>query len=172
MQLSFKECTLLDLELLVKIAKTTFVNAFEKDNNPKDFKAYIESAFDVNTFKAQLEHSDSYFYFVYKDEELAGYFKLNINDAQTDIKTDEAIELERIYVRQEFQGQQIGKLMLIEAIRIAYEKNKKYIWLGVWENNHDAIRFYQKHNFTKFATHLYLIGTDEQTDWLLKCDLV
>jgi ribosomal protein S18 acetylase RimI-like enzyme len=171
MELDFKKCTGSDLEELIEIAKTTFINAFEKDNDPVDFKAYINSAFESNTIKAQLENTDSYFYFVFMDEQLVGYFKLNVSDAQTDIKTEEAIELERIYVRQEFQGQQIGKLMLNEAKSLAAEKNKKYIWLGVWENNHDAIRFYQKHEFTKFATHPYFVGTDEQTDWLLKCEL-
>jgi ribosomal protein S18 acetylase RimI-like enzyme len=171
MELDFRKCTGYDLKQLIEIAKTTFVDAFEKDNNPADFKAYINSAFDSNTIKAQLENTNSHFYFVFKDEQLVGYFKLNENEAQTDIKTNEAIELERIYVRQEFQGQRIGKLMLIEAKRLAVEKDKKYIWLGVWENNYDAIRFYQKHEFTKFATHPYFVGTDEQTDWLLKCDL-
>jgi ribosomal protein S18 acetylase RimI-like enzyme len=73
---------------------------------------------------------------------------------------------------QDFQGQRIGKQMLQKAIALAAEKSKKYIWLGVWEHNEDAIRFYQKYGFEKFATHPYFVGKDEQTDWLLRFDLI
>ena len=171
MKLHFRECTLSDLERLIEISKTTFVAAFEKDNDPVDFKAYIDIAFAKETTLDQLKNPNSDFYFVFMDEQLVGYFKLNVDNAQTDIKTEEAIELERIYVLQEYQGKQIGKMMLQKALRIASEKHKEYIWLGVWEKNVDAIRFYQKHNFKKFATHPYFIGKDKQTDWLMKYQL-
>lgn len=172
MQLQFKRCTLSDIDRLLEIAKTTFVDAFEKDNDPVDFKAYIDSTFTEKNIQDQLKTPASTFYFVFMDDELVGYFKLNEHDAQTDIKTKESIELERIYVLQDFQGKQIGKLMLQKAIKLAAEKRKEYIWLGVWEKNFDAIRFYQKHNFKKFATHPYFIGKDEQTDWLMRHELI
>ncbi|MFS4492826.1 GNAT family N-acetyltransferase [Maribacter sp. 2308TA10-17] len=171
MPLRFQKCALTHLDQLIEISKTTFVNAFEKDNNPEDFETYIDAAFDKSTIKEQLVNPNSSFYFAIKDEALAGYFKLNAGDAQTDIKSEEAIELERIYVLQEFQGKQIGKMMLQKAIEIAGEKHKRYIWLGVWEENTDAIRFYQRHNFTKFATHPYFIGKDKQTDWLMRFEI-
>ncbi len=172
MQLHFRKCEPSDLERLIDIAKTTFVAAFEKDNEPEDFKAYVNMAFEKENILGQLINQDSSFYFVFMDEHLVGYFKLNVDQAQTDIKTEETIELERIYVLQDFQGQRIGKLMLQKAIALAAEKNKKYIWLGVWEHNIDAIRFYQKYGFEKFAIHPYFVGKDEQTDWLLRFDLI
>lgn len=171
MQLHFQKCALSDLERLVEISKTTFVAAFEKDNDPADFKAYIRIAFGKKNILTQLKNLGSTFYFVFKDEELVGYFKLNEQDAQTDIKTEVAIELERIYVLQEFQGKQIGKLMLQKAIKLATEKGKEYIWLGVWEKNIAAIRFYEKLGFSKFDTHLYYIGKDKQTDWLMRYEI-
>jgi ribosomal protein S18 acetylase RimI-like enzyme len=171
MKLFFKECILSDLDELIEISKTTFVSAFEKHNDAEDFKSYIKAAFDKKALEEQLINPNSYFYFVFKDEKLVGYIKLNVNEAQTDIKSKEAIELERIYVLQEFQGKQIGKLMLQKAMQMASEKDLKYVWLGVWEKNTDAIRFYEKFGFSKFDTHPYFIGKDEQTDWLMRYDL-
>ncbi len=168
MQLEIKRCSLSDLDQLIAISKKTFVDAFEKDNEPEDFKVYIDVAFDKQNMLHQLQHKGSAFYFVFKDDQLVGYFKLNVDNAQTDIKSAEAIELERIYVLKKFQGQQIGKFMLYEAIRLASEQSKTYIWLGVWEHNTDAFRFYEKLGFLKFDTHPYYIGKDEQTDWLLR----
>jgi len=114
MPISFRKCTTADLHELTYISKKTFVDAFEKDNDPEDFKSYIDVAFDQKNIEQQLKNPHSAFYFVYLDDYLVGYFKLNVNQAQTEIKKEETIELERIYVLQEFQGKQIGNYMLKE----------------------------------------------------------
>ena len=171
MQLQFKKCSFSDLVILIDISKKTFKDAFEKDNNPSDFKIYVNAAFEKKNILNQLENKNTSFYFVFKDEQLVGYMKLNVNEAQTDIKSDDSIELERIYVLQEFQGQQIGRRMVAKAITMARYQKKKYIWLGVWEKNTEAIRFYEKQGFVKFNTHPYYIGKDKQTDWLMRYDL-
>lgn len=171
MHLQFKKCTLSDLNALVQISNKTFVDAFEKDNNPTDFKEYVDIAFEESNLLNQLKNKDSSFYFVFKKEQCVGYMKLNVSEAQTEILSDDTIELERIYVIQEFQGQRIGELMLNEALQVARAQNKKYLWLGVWEKNLSAIRFYKKKGFTKFNTHPYYIGKDKQTDWLMRFNL-
>ncbi len=171
MLLQFQKCTSSDLDLLVEIARKTFIAAFEKDNDPDDFKNYIDNAFDTKQIKKQLVNSDSSFYFTFWEEELVGYFKLNQNESQTDDKSPNSVELERIYVLQRFQGKQIGKHMLNKAIQLASQSNKKYLWLGVWQKNTNAIRFYEKNGFLKFSTHPYYIGKDRQTDWLMRYKL-
>ena len=171
MQPNFKKCTTSDLDTLVKISKDTFVAAFEKDNDPTDFQEYLQKAFSPETLKMELENPDSIFYFVFVGETLVGYFKLNWNSAQTDVNDKNAMELERIYVTETHQGKKIGAQMLAEIVSLGKKLNKAYVWLGVWEHNPKAIRFYQKHGFQKFGEHPYYIGNDEQTDWLLRLDL-
>lgn len=171
MDLSFKKCTVADLDSLVEISKSTFITSFEKVNNPDDFKTYITSAFEKEKVKSELLNPHSTFYFAYLDEKLVGYFKLNEKDAQNEQFEDTSIELERIYVKEAFQGRQIGKKMLFKVIEIAKTKEVTFLWLGVWEHNDAAIRFYKRHNFEKFSTHPYYLGSDKQTDWILKLDL-
>lgn len=172
MSIRFEKCGSADLDQLIEISRTTFVDAFEKDNDPDDFRAYIENAFARANIEQQLEHPDSTFYFVFKGETLVGYFKLNENSAQTDVKLSESVELERIYVVKEYQGNQIGKTMLHEALRLGVKRQKTFLWLGVWQKNTDAVRFYERHGFSKFGTHPYYIGDDKQTDWLMRYDLI
>lgn len=171
MNLRLQRCSASDIGQLATVSRTTFIDAFEKDNHPEDFKAYIDFAFEKSKLLEELKALNTTFYFVYKDADLVGYLKLNENETQTDIKSDEAMELERIYVLKDFQGQHIGKWMLDEVKRIASHKKKKFLWLGVWENNVGAIRFYQNHGFSQFGTHPYYIGKDEQTDWLMRFEL-
>ena len=51
------------------------------------------------------------------------------------------------------------------------EMGYKKVWLGVWEKNFRAIRFYKKYGFKKFGQHKFLLGNDLQTDYLLEMDL-
>jgi len=171
MQLRFQKCQATDLELLVQVSKSTFSTAFEKANNADDFKTYIDQAFSRKTLSSELNNANTSFYFVFDNTNLVGYFKLNENDAQTDLKTTKSLELERIYILENFQGNGIGKWILEEVKKIAKSKQKKFLWLGVWEENVGAIRFYKKQGFSKFGTHPYYVGSDKQTDWLMRFDL-
>tara|TARA_R110000868_G_scaffold376115_1_gene640886 strand:+ start:104 stop:688 length:585 start_codon:yes stop_codon:yes gene_type:complete len=171
MELTYTKCSLTDLQQLRQISEQTFVTAFEKDNDPNDFKNYIENAFALERIKEELLNPDSDFFFVYSNNEILGYFKLNVGVAQSDIKQDDSIELERIYVLVEHQGLGLGEVFLNHIKNVALKRKKKMLWLGVWEQNIRAIKFYERQGFRKFDTHPYFIGSDEQTDWLMCFDL-
>jgi ribosomal protein S18 acetylase RimI-like enzyme len=171
MNLTFERCAIEDLGVLVDITRDTFVNAFERQNNPEDFWNYINEAFNENAIVEQLLDINSEFYFVYLKNVLVGYFKLNKLEAQTEQFAKSSIELERIYVLKDFQSQGIGKAMLLKVIDTAKRRKATFLWLGVWQENKDAVRFYEAHGFKKVGTHPYYIGKDKQTDWLMKCQL-
>jgi ribosomal protein S18 acetylase RimI-like enzyme len=101
-----------------------------------------------------------------------GYLKLNFGAAQTELKNEQSLEIERIYVLKEFHGKNIGQLLYDKAIQIAKEKNVNYVWLGVWEENLRAINFYKKNGYVAFDKHIFKLGDDEQTDIMMKLELV
>jgi len=172
MNLRYERCTPEDLGLLTKLARKTFIDAFEVHNNPKDFSAYVNSALTESSFEKELLNPDSYFYFVKLKNKVVGYFKLNENTAQTELLGTDCFELERIYVSEEFQGKKIGRWMLQQIVDLAKKKDKTFLWLGVWEHNISAIKFYQRNGFSKFGEHPYYLGKDKQMDWLMRLDLV
>jgi len=172
MNLHLSKCTNSDLDKLISISRKTFIDAFEKENNPDDFKDYMENAFSRERLLSEMANPQMSFYMVYLENELIGYFKLNENEAQGEIKDKNAIELERIYVKSAFQGHKIGHFILNHIKRIATNNNKRYIWLGVWKKNSKAIGFYEKNGFIKFGEHPYYIGRDKQMDWLMKLNLI
>lgn len=165
------KCQPSDLDNLVRISSVTFRTAFEKQNNPDDFEKYMSEAFSAERLKNELNQEHASFYFLWDGDELAGYIKINEFEAQSDLKIEEALELERIYVLQSHQGKGIGAYLIEEVKSIAEGREKHFIWLGVWEENYSAIKFYEKNGFYKFGTHPYTVGNDEQTDWLMRYDL-
>ncbi len=169
--LTYQKCGSNDLEAVRSIAKITFVEAYEADNDPEDFKAYLNSAFDPLQMKAELENPNSQFYFIYHENSLVGYFKLNKNDAQGEDYGTQSLELSRLYILKEFQGQEIGRMALLKIIELTKEMNKTWLWLSVWQLNENAVRFYERHGFKKFDTQIFYVGTDAQMDWLMRLNL-
>ncbi|RYY96378.1 MAG: GNAT family N-acetyltransferase, partial [Chitinophagaceae bacterium] len=58
-----------------------------------------------------------------------------------------------------------------QALAVAQERGASCLWLGVWEENGRAIGFYRKNGFAAFGSHVFRLGTDEQTDILMKLPL-
>ena len=142
MQLEFQKCQLNDISHLKELAQHTFVEAFQKDNDPKNFKDYVDKAFSTNQLTKELANDNSLFYFACLNKNTIGYIKLNLNEAQNEFQHSQGAELERIYLKRQFQGRGFGARMIAFAEYQAHQYRKTYLWLGVWENNPNAIRFY------------------------------
>jgi len=161
-----------EVEELLSLSRKTFYDAFEHVNNPADFEVYTASAFTSEKLLSEIENPDSVFYFALTGDEKIGYIKLNYASAQTEFQDEQAVEVERIYVLSSHQGKRIGNQLLDFAINKATEDKLRYIWLGVWEHNHNAIRFYERQGFKQFSTHAFWVGNDRQTDLLMKKELL
>lgn len=167
MTINIRKCSLEDVLMLQEISIETFHDTFKDQNSPENMKAYLDKAFNINQLEKELSNSLSGFFFIYKDEELAGYLKVNTGDAQSEKKDDESFEIERIYVRTIFQKQGIGRYLMNKAIDLATGLGEKTIWLGVWEKNPNAIAFYNKNGFVKTGAHSFYMGDEQQTDFIL-----
>ena len=168
MKLTYKRCEKEDLKDLVSISRSTYYDAFIADNSAENMKLYLDLAFSKDNLSSELKNEESEFYFAYLMDVIVGYFKINWGKAQKEIKDKDAVEIERIYVLREFRRKKLGQEMLEKAIDLAKSKGAKYIWLGVWEKNIKAIRFYERNNFKQFGSHNFKLGNDIQTDILMK----
>lgn len=140
---NIKKCSVNDLKQIKHISELTYKKTFSHLNTQENMSSYIEQAFNLQTLKEEIENPNSTFYIAYVENNIAGYLKINEDDAQTDINDCESIEIQRIFILEEFQGKGIGKLFINHVYKIAKEKQKSYIWLGVWEHNQKAISFYK-----------------------------
>lgn len=158
--------------LLTELSLTTFREAFEKDNNPEDFKTYVEEAFNPAQIKRDLEEAGSTFYIAYHHQEAIGYARLRKSTEVNHLFPDKKIiELHRLYTRTAYIGKGIGKALINHCLASALEKGFDLIWLGVWEHNLRAQAFYATFGFEKFSSHVFMVGNDPQTDFLMKKNL-
>ncbi|GIN56679.1 spermidine/spermine N(1)-acetyltransferase [Lederbergia ruris] len=162
-----KKCRLKDLRKLQEISYETFNETFKHQNSPENMEAYLEKAFNLQQVEKELSNPSSHFFFIYVDNEIAGYLKVNTDDAQTEEMGDESLEIERIYVKNNFQKHGLGKYLFNKAMDMAMEHNKKKIWLGVWEKNENVLAFYKKMGFVQLGAHSFYMGDEEQVDFIM-----
>ena len=169
--IKLKKVTLNDIDQLQKIGRKTFYETFSEVNSEENMKNYLEKGFSIEKLTVELNDINSELYFATLDDEVIGYLKLNFGESQTELKENKSLEIERIYVSKEFYGKNVGQLLYEKAIQIAKQKNADYVWLGVWEENPRAMRFYKKNGFVEFDKHIFILGNDEQTDIMMRLQL-
>lgn len=167
-----KPVTLDDLDQLRKISRQTFLQAFSSHNSAGNMDRYLAERFSIEQLTVEVQNQGSRFYFALLHNQVIGYLKINLGDSQTEIKDNKGLEIERIYVLNEYHGKNVGQVLYELAVQIAREKNATYVWLAVWEENHRAISFYRKNGFVEFDQHIFKLGDDEQTDIMMKKKLI
>ena len=163
--------TLSDAHNILNIAKTTFSETFLEYNSTENLNLYLENHLTLLAITRQLLNPNSIFYMAVKENEIVGYLKINFAEAQTELRDKTSLEIERIYVLKSCHGQKIGQSMMDKAVEVCKNLNLHYIWLGVWENNKKGINFYRKNGFQIFDSHVFMIGNDCQTDFLMKVNI-
>lgn len=156
---------------LQELAIKTFSETFSDENSDENMKQYIKKSLALEQLESELSNAKSEFYFAKYNFEIIGYVKINFENSQTETFDIEAIELERIYVLQSFHSQKVGQQLFDFVKKIAIQKQKKYLWLGVWEHNLKAIDFYKKNGFRVFDRHNFQLGNENQTDLMMRFDL-
>lgn len=166
--IKIKKLEFSEVEALQKISRQTFFETFAEVNSQENMNKYLNENLSLEQLVSELNNPNSEFYFAMLEGSVIGYLKINCNDAQTENKQNDSLEIERIYVLREYLGKKVGQLLFDKAVAIGKEKGKTYVWLGVWEENHRALQFYEKNGFTVFGKHDFVLGDDVQTDLMMK----
>jgi ribosomal protein S18 acetylase RimI-like enzyme len=171
MNIDIKEVSIYDILALQKIGIQTFSETFSASNSEENMANYLKEGFSIEKLTGEINNEYSKFFFALDQERVIGYLKLNFGESQTELKDSKALEIERIYVLNDYHGKKVGQLLYDKAIQVAAQMQVDYVWLGVWEENQRAFNFYKKNGFVEFDKHIFKLGDDEQTDIMMKLQL-
>lgn len=157
-----------DLDTLQAMSIETFKDTFGADNSAEAMDAFLTSAYSLEQLHDELVNPESFFYFAMQNKSIVGYVKLNIGDAQTEAQGPDALEIQKIYVLPAYKRQGIGNALIQQVLAIAATKYKSKVWLGVWERNLPALAFYKQCGFEKIWAHVFELGDEQQTDYIMQ----
>lgn len=160
-----------DAVLIADLSRQTFYESFQAFNTPGNMEKFMNEQFTREKLIGEFYDPKNTFLLACQEDRIIGYTKLRVSDKESDRPGPNALEIVRIYAVSDSIGKGIGSLLMKEAIEFAKRKKFSIIWLGVWEHNTRAISFYEKWGFRRFGEHVFMLGDDPQTDFLLSVNL-
>jgi diamine N-acetyltransferase len=172
-QILIRQAGLQDAKFLTDLAYTTFWDAFahHPKNAPEDLSQYMRQAFSIEQISAELADEKNIFLIAEFGDHPAGYAKIIIGNIEPGITAERPVELSRLYSHQKYLGQGVGQNLMDACFERAKQENRDVMWLGVWEYNPRAQRFYEKNGFRIVGKHTFKLGSDPQTDLLMQKEM-
>lgn len=171
--MTINRCDVNHLEEYERVARQSFFDAFEKVSDPDNFKLYVSTAFLPHILRGELEDNQTAVFFLKTDtDETAGYVKLRWDRSEEYFSNEKAIELQRIYLLEKFWRKGYGKALLEFCENFGREQDFEWIWLVVWSENYDAIRFYEREGWHQFTIKDFQFGNEIHHDPVLKKRLI
>lgn len=174
MTITIRKANETDAALLADLGRRAFTDAFESANTPENLTVYLAAAFSEHKQAAELAQPGSTFLIAEIRNpqtgalEPVGYARLLAGARETYITGANPIELVRIYALGAYTGRGIGSALMQAALETARGGGYDVMWLGVWQENPRAAAFYERWGFQKAGTHVFQLGDDPQTDWIMQ----
>ncbi len=164
---TIRRARLADAAALAELAARTFTEAFAADNTAEDLQAHVQASYGTAQQAAEIMDRDVISLLAFAGEALVGFAQVRRKAAPSCVGTEGPIELHRFYLARHAHGAGVAAPLMREARAAAVELGGRSLWLGVWERNARAIAFYAKSGFEKVGSHVFVVGSDRQTDWVL-----
>lgn len=164
-QVHIRAATGADAARVSAFARQVFERAFAADNDPANLAGYVASAFTpARQYEEVHDPRLTYLIAASDDGAIVGYAVLRADAPDPAVTGEAPIELWRFYVDHTMHGRGVAGQLMTACIETARARDAATLWLGVWERNPRAIRFYEKWGFIDVGSHLFQMGTDPQTD--------
>ena len=171
MNLFIRQADISDVQIICALGVTTFYEAYFEQDGSHDLANYVLENFSQAQIEDELNNQDSTFFIAELNGKAVGYAKLRENSKVDCLKSDDAIELQRIYILEKAKGKGVGDGLMKRCFTEARAKGCKKIWLGVWERNLAAQKFYEKLGFVKVGELQFPYADTVGTNFVLKMDL-
>jgi ribosomal protein S18 acetylase RimI-like enzyme len=126
-----------DAEALSALSKASYADAFGRFFKPADLEAHLDAELSVDHWQGYLAHDRVLV--CEADGALLGYIQL--------CAVPGGVEISRVYVAPDRQGQGIGSRLLGTALDLPEARDAPTVWIEVWEHNHGARRLYERFGF-------------------------
>lgn len=169
-----EKATTADAVRLAHASREFFRQAYEGKMLDSDIDDYAVTEFSEAKKFAELNDPTVTTIIAEYEQAIIGYAQIRKNPLPltSDEKQKPELELWRIYLAKAYQGCGIGSLLFSKLAWLTESDNDLGIWLGVWDQNADAISFYENLGFRITGSQQFTVGSDIQNDLIMVGSLV
>lgn len=157
-----------DAPRLRELSEFTFRDTYTEYNTPENMEKHVDKNFSLLQIETELADSTNQYMVCENGKDLIAFVKLVKDHSTEGLNEERVVEIERIYVLEAFHGQQLGRKLIDFCDEWAKGQGFDVIWLGVWEHNQNALKFYEKMGYVRFGEHTFVLGDEVQTDYVMK----
>ena len=156
-----------DANDLTQLAIGTFRDTYAEFNTPENLAQHLAESFSDAQQARELQDPALTTLVAEHAGTLVGYAQLRSGPAPACVTARRPIELWRFYVDKRWHGKGVAQPLMDRVFTEAGARGADLVWLGVWERNARARAYYAKSGFADVGTHIFMVGTDAQTDRVL-----
>lgn len=162
------ECTAPDdADRLSKLGVETFVQAFGHLYSRKDLDAFLAAHHSPDAYKKVLDDAGLRTWLAETEDGVGvGYVIAGPCDLPAPDMPENAGELKRIYILQDYQGGGLGRRMLDTAFTWL-EKKFEHMYIGVYSENVGAQRLYARYGFEKVGEYDFMVGANADLEFIM-----
>ncbi len=158
--LSVLKADLTHTEYLSDFGKKSFIDAYLSALPYHELETYTQNAFSKEFIYSEILNSSAE-YFICQDLKQSnpyGYLKLIHSELPACIPYPKSIELQRLYVDNQYKGLGISTKLHMHSINYAKKMKMNGIYLRVWEKNTLALSIYAKWGYKVLGEEKYQVG--------------
>lgn len=154
------------IPILAALARQTFLETFTHYTEQENVEEHLARSCSPEFFQRSLVHEKDDILIAYSGKTPIGYAKAG-NTGLPVVMPNGSQELHRLYVIDAFHGKGIGKALMERVLSLPRLQEAERIYIGVWEHNHKAQRFYAHYGFVKFSEYHYPVGNEIDRELIL-----
>lgn len=171
MELHIRQATVADADVLAQLGATTFYDTFHTFQTEEDMRKYLAHTYTSEKLKANLLNPDVFYYLAEDGNKAVGYVKLLLHVNVEQMPGARVVEMEKIYVLQDYLGTGVGKKLMQQSIVAAVHEKFEWMYLGVWQHNTRAIEFYKQFGWEVFGVRKFQLGDNIEDDFIMRLKL-
>lgn len=152
---------------LSDVMERTFRATFGEFTAEEPMAEHCRSSYGEAIQRAEIGDPDITTLLCTDGQSIAGFTQVRSGKHPTCVTASRPVEIHRIYVDAPWHGKGVATLLMQAACDDAAKRGADRVWLGVWENNARALRFYAKHGFVEVGEHVFHVGSEAQRDILM-----
>jgi diamine N-acetyltransferase len=168
---TYRDATPDDCDALAVLMRETFCATFAHLYRPSDLAAFLEASYTSAQQYAEIIDPDTETRLAVRDGALVGYAQIGPFKLPYDAGPAHALELYRLYLREEVQGKGVASALMDWAMTRMRERAATQSLLGVWSENHRAQKFYARYGFEKVGEYQFPVGETLDDEFILRARL-
>jgi ribosomal protein S18 acetylase RimI-like enzyme len=164
--ITIRPATATDAPTLAELGRRTFIDAFGHLYQPHDLETFLNATYRPDIQAQELATPGLQALLAEDGATALGYVTFGPCKLPVSPMPDGAMEIRRLYVAATHQGRGIGAVLMEQALTRINTHAPLYI--GVWEENHGAQRFYARYGFAPAGAYHFYVGGHADNEIILK----